>query len=198
MPLGLIFDVPNVYHEPNRFASQMFTGVLMPITVEQLRAARALLGWSQRELAAKSRVSRNAIVKFEIGWSLMLPRTMEDLVEAFEEAGVIFIEEDDSAGPGVRLKKGVRPALSKQAADEDEEAASSSGVKAAWDFEGEEDVDLDALLSEEPGLNPDMAEMWRDDPELWARLSQGGRETLSRRMYGDTRAVSEEYFRHGV
>jgi len=122
---------------------------------------------------------------------------MEDLVEAFEEAGVIFIEEDDSAGPGVRLKKGVRPALSKQAADEDEEAASSSGMKAAWDFEGEEDADLDALLGEAPAPNPDMAEMWRADPELWARLSEGGRETLSRSMYGDTRAAGEGYFRGG-
>ena len=45
------------------------------------------------------------------------------------------------------------------------------GVKAAWD-EGEEDADLDALLGEAPAPNPDMAEMWRTDPELWARLSR--------------------------
>ncbi len=88
----------------------------------------------------------------------MLPRTMEDLVEAFEEAGVIFIKEDDSAGPGVRLKKGVRPALSQQVADEGEETTSSSGLKAAWDFEGEEAADLDALLGEAPAPDPDMAE----------------------------------------
>jgi hypothetical protein len=42
-----------------------------------------------------------------------------------------------------------------------------------------------------------MAEMWRDDPELWARFSQGGRETLSLAMYGDRRAAGEEYFRNG-
>lgn len=74
-------------------------------------------------MAAKSRVSRKAIVKSETGRSGMLPRTMEDLVEAFEEAGVIFIEEDGSGDPSIRRKKGVRPALSKQAADVDEEAA---------------------------------------------------------------------------
>jgi hypothetical protein len=39
-----------------------------------------------------------------------------------------------------------------------------------------------------------MAEMWRDDPELWARLSEGGRETLSRSMFGDTRAAAADYF----
>ena len=111
MPLGLIFDVPNVYHDPNRFASQKFTGVQMSIAVEQLRAARALLGWSQRELAAKSRVSRNAIVKFEIGWSAMLPRTMEDLVEAFEEAGVILYQRRRQRGSGRPAQKGVRPAF---------------------------------------------------------------------------------------
>ncbi len=66
-------------------------------------------------------------------------------------------------------------------------------MKAAWD--DDEAADLDALLSEAPGLNPDMAEMWREDPELWARLSQGGRETLSTRMFGDCRAAAAGYFR---
>ena len=76
------------------------------ITIEQFRAARALLGWSQQELAAKSRVSRNAIIKFENSMSTPLPRTLEDVVEAFEDAGVIFIPEDDGAGVGVRLQIG--------------------------------------------------------------------------------------------
>ena len=77
-----------------------------------------------------------------------------------------------------------------EAAGEDSEG----GLKAAWDdIEG--DADLDALLSEPEELNPDMAEMWRDDPELWARLSEGGRETLSKRMFGDGRAAGEGYFR---
>ncbi len=73
------------------------------------------------------------------------------------------------------------------------------GLKAAWDdIEETADADLDALLSEPEALNPDMAEMWRDDPELWARLSEGGRETLSRSMFGDCRAAAEGYFRHEV
>ena len=72
--------------------------------------------------------------------------------------------------------------------------AGEGGLKAAWD-DFEEDADLDALLGEAPGLNPDMAQMWRDDPELWARLSQGGRETLSQSMYGDARAAAAGHFR---
>ena len=50
------------------------------------------------------------------------------------------------------------------------------GLKAAWD-DIEEDADLDALLSEPPAPNPDMAELWRADPQAWERLSQIGRET---------------------
>ena len=69
----------------------------------------------------------------------------------------------------------------------------TGGIKAAWD-EGEEDADLDVLLGEAPAPNPDMAEMWRADPELWARLSEGGRETLSRRMFDDTRAATANFF----
>jgi hypothetical protein len=67
-------------------------------------------------------------------------------------------------------------------------------VPAAWD-DFEEDADLDALLGEQPAPNPDMAEMWQADPELWARLSEGGRQTLSRSMFGDCRAAGEGYFR---
>ena len=166
----------------------------MSITIEQFRAARALLGWSQQELAAKSRVSRNAIIKFENSMSTPLPRTLEDVVEAFEDAGVIFISEDDGAGVGVRLKKGVTPTPLKRVDRDEETGTSEGGMKAAWD-DFEEDADLDALLGEEPGLNPDMAQMWRDDPELWARLSQGGRETLSQSMYGDARAAAAGHFR---
>ena len=67
------------------------------------------------------------------------------------------------------------------------------GLKAAWDdIEG--DADLNALLGEAPAPNPDMAEMWRADPELWARLSEGGRETLSRSMFDDTRAATADFF----
>ena len=72
------------------------------------------------------------------------------------------------------------------------------GLKAAWDdIEEATDADLDALLSEPSAPNPDMAELWRADPQAWERLSQIGRETLSRSMFGDCRAAAEGYFRGG-
>ena len=69
------------------------------------------------------------------------------------------------------------------------------GIKAAWD-EVEEDADLDALLGEDPCAR---IRTWREyggtAPELWASLSEGGRETLCRSMFGDCRAAGEGYFR---
>jgi hypothetical protein len=62
-------------------------------------------------------------------------------------------------------------------------------------FGNEEDADLDALLGEAPALNPDMADYWRTAPAPWANLSEGGRETLSRSMFGDTRAAAADFFR---
>jgi hypothetical protein len=128
----------------------------------------------------------------------MLLATAMAVRTAIENAGVVLIdEEEEVTGPGARLKWGVKiqRRVDGEGAAAGEDGA--GGVTAAWE-DIEEAADLEALLSEPEALNPDMAEMWRDDPDLWARLSQGGRETLSRRMYGDTRAVDEEYFRHGA
>ncbi len=167
------------------------------ITVQQFRAARTFLGWSQRYLAVKARVGRSTIANFELGTSQPQPRVMEVLVETLERAGIVFTAPVEGAhGPGVAFKWGMEPPLSSPAEGEGTAAgeAGEGGLKAAWD-DFEEDADLDALLGEEPGLNPDMAQLWRDDPELWARLSQGGRETLSQSMYGDARAAAAGHFR---
>ena len=121
--------------------------------------------------------------------------TLRQLRATLEAAGVYFIDAQEGVhGPGVAFKWGAgeltAPARRRHGGGEEGEG----GLKAAWD-EGEEDADLDALLGEGPTLNPDMAEMWRDDPELWARLSEGGRETLSRQHVRRTRAAGEGYFR---
>lgn len=76
---------------------------------EQLRAARALLDWSQDQLAEKSGVGVATIRRLE-GQSGNL-RTYSDtlwrLQAAFEQAGIIFIPEADGLGPGVRLARPV-------------------------------------------------------------------------------------------
>jgi transcriptional regulator with XRE-family HTH domain len=76
------------------------------ITVKQVKAARALLGWSQDDLAAQSKVSKPTIARLEradgeIGG---YAGTRDKIVAAMEGAGIIFIAENGE-GPGVRLKK---------------------------------------------------------------------------------------------
>lgn len=74
------------------------------MTSAQIRAARALLNWSVRELAAESGIHRNTISNIETGKSGGDPETLTALRGALEAAGVIFVE-TNGEGPGVRLRK---------------------------------------------------------------------------------------------
>ena len=74
------------------------------LTPEQLRAARALIDWSRDDLAKKSGVSANTVKGFERGGSDPKLSTLNKWRRALESAGVVFIEADDAAGAGLRLK----------------------------------------------------------------------------------------------
>ncbi|BAU89659.1 XRE family transcriptional regulator [Methylorubrum populi] len=76
------------------------------MTRSQLRAARALLGWSQDRLSEASGVSLPTIKRLEPGEGSLQTRveTLNKLQTALEAAGVLFIGENGE-GPGVRLKK---------------------------------------------------------------------------------------------
>ena len=76
------------------------------ITSDQIRAARALLGWSANELARESNVGVATVRRFEVvaGVPSGQVRILEALKVAFEEAGVEFIGSPDDR-PGVRLKE---------------------------------------------------------------------------------------------
>jgi transcriptional regulator with XRE-family HTH domain len=76
------------------------------LTPAQLRAARALLGWSREDLAEKSGVGSNTTKDFEINDSNPKLRTVQKWIRTLEAAGVTFLDETDTDGPGVRLKKG--------------------------------------------------------------------------------------------
>jgi transcriptional regulator with XRE-family HTH domain len=76
----------------------------MYISAEQSKAARALIGWSRRQLAEASQVSERTLIDFERGARAPHRRTLFDLRRALEEAGVVFIDQGDGRGPGVRLK----------------------------------------------------------------------------------------------
>jgi transcriptional regulator with XRE-family HTH domain len=69
------------------------------ITIEQIRAARGLLDWSQEKLATEAGLSLRALNNLERG--VVLPRvdTLAAIKSAFERADVEFLEDN-----GVRLK----------------------------------------------------------------------------------------------
>ena len=79
------------------------------LTASQIRAARALLGWSQPALAQASGISLPTIVRMEsqLGPGRSSAANVDAVRRALEKAGVTFLEADDAraAGPGVRLKQ---------------------------------------------------------------------------------------------
>jgi transcriptional regulator with XRE-family HTH domain len=81
------------------------------ISGKQIRAARALVGWKQRELAAAAGISEISIKNAERGVVDSRGSTLNAIQHAFDRAGVIFLDAGDTrnGGPGVRLK-GVRMA----------------------------------------------------------------------------------------
>lgn len=74
------------------------------ITPAQCRAARAMLEWSQQELANRAKVARKTLADFEGAKSVPYPRTLDDVREALESAGVEFIPEN-GGGAGVRFRQ---------------------------------------------------------------------------------------------
>ena len=73
------------------------------VNKEQIRAARAWLGFTQQDLAAATMVDKKTIVRFEQGLSIPHDRTLRDLRLALEERGIIFLFEDNK-GVGIRTK----------------------------------------------------------------------------------------------
>jgi transcriptional regulator with XRE-family HTH domain len=78
------------------------------ITIRQIKAARALLGWSQSDLARYSGVSGPTIGRLESANEELGGRekTGEKIMAALISGGVEFIEEN-GGGPGVRLRNSV-------------------------------------------------------------------------------------------
>ena len=74
---------------------------------DQCRAARAMLDWSQKDLARHARISAVTVRGFERGHTRIKPSTARLLRLTFEVAGVRFIEASPSCGAGVRLAEPV-------------------------------------------------------------------------------------------
>lgn len=78
------------------------------LTPTQLRAARALVGWTRAILAKHSGVAVPTITGFELQGADSKISTLQKLRRALEAAGVEFIDDGDASqlggGPGVRLR----------------------------------------------------------------------------------------------
>jgi transcriptional regulator with XRE-family HTH domain len=83
------------------------------VTIEQIRGARGLLGWSQSELAKRAGLSLPTVKRVEAGRG---PRVSDEararIQQALEAGGAQFIFEN-GGGPGVRLRKRQHPRSSK-------------------------------------------------------------------------------------
>ena len=76
------------------------------LTTRQIKAARALLGWSQADLARYSGVSEPTIARLEAADGDLGGRenTGQKIRKAIEAAGIQFFEEN-GGGEGARLRK---------------------------------------------------------------------------------------------
>ena len=74
------------------------------IVPAQLRAARALVGWSREALAKASGVPAPTIRDFELEKTDPKQGTVQKWRRALEQAGVEFQEATEMSGPGVRLR----------------------------------------------------------------------------------------------
>jgi predicted transcriptional regulator len=76
------------------------------ITTRQVKAARALLGWSQGDLAKRSGISEPTIARLEALDGTLGGReeTSRRIQVAIEQAGIEFIDEN-GGGAGVRMRE---------------------------------------------------------------------------------------------
>jgi transcriptional regulator with XRE-family HTH domain len=76
------------------------------MTPETCRAARALLGISQAELAEHAGITMLTVRNYELAKSEPSHKTWRSMKAALERRGVRFIDADEGGeGPGVRLRK---------------------------------------------------------------------------------------------
>ncbi len=73
------------------------------VTGDQIRAARALLNWSQQRLGDESSLSQTPIASMEKNVANSRESTVRLVVITLEDAGIEFIWEDDGT-VGVKLR----------------------------------------------------------------------------------------------
>lgn len=92
----------------------------------QIKAARALLGWSQDALAVHSKVSTKTIARAESAAKLSDGLTVSVLLKVFAENGVVFVNESDRTGVFLLRDSGATSAKGSTAIVEVEQKEPSS------------------------------------------------------------------------
>jgi predicted transcriptional regulator len=79
---------------------------ILKVSIRQIKAARALLAWSQEQLASAAEVSIPTIKRLEAQDGPLGGRseTGAKIKRALEKAGVEFLDEN-GGGPGVRMRR---------------------------------------------------------------------------------------------
>ena len=82
----------------------MLSSRLAQITGRHLKAARGLLGWEQKDVAAAAEVALGTVRRMESfeGPVESHTATLNRVVKAFEDMGIEFL---NGGQPGVRLKR---------------------------------------------------------------------------------------------
>lgn len=78
----------------------------MRVTIEQIRGARAMLNWFQAELADRSGVAKDTIMRIETGKTTPQKDTLEKIVHAFELAGIEFTKDGIKKGDTITVLEG--------------------------------------------------------------------------------------------
>lgn len=149
----------------------------MTISAEQCRAARALLGWSQTELATKAEVSSSTIADFERGERSPQKKTLAEIRHVFNTEGCSFRD------GGV-----TRPAL-KDRLDQRERADRKEENKDQRNRL--EDMDNQELMSLRITLNTELTVVKRQQGTIISRITQISNELRKRKSPGDNVDVSE-------
>lgn len=69
------------------------------ITSRQVRAARALLGWTQEMLADKAVIALTALKRLESeSYKVVNDNTRHQVMKALEAAGIVFLDSDRGRG----------------------------------------------------------------------------------------------------
>jgi len=78
--------------------THLLLGIEIAMTPTQLRAARALLNWSRKDLRQVSGISAETIQNIENGKCNPMPATLDKLMRSFADHGVKFIGDRQMQG----------------------------------------------------------------------------------------------------